>query len=165
MKQTSNRVFFPSAAALASVCKASARTQEVAGKAGPVNFKTRALCQATSLTVAQGMTYRITLKLTDPWEDGHKFEEPQAKGIATGPNGFGWDRMTWKMVGGIALRRFLSGNWFQTIVRIGATGVDERPLTFKPVEEACACPKPEPTTFASTFWVVRPGSRTAHRPR
>ena len=83
-------------------------------------------------------SYRITVVVTDPWEDGHKFNEPdpeKAKGIETGPQGFGWSNMIWPMQLGVPLRRLLASNWFATIIRIGNTGFGETCLRYDRKEQ------------------------------
>jgi len=45
--------------------------------------------------VNKGLTYEIVLTITEPWEDGYKYMETdprKAKGIETGPEGFGTTR-------------------------------------------------------------------------
>jgi uncharacterized protein (DUF2235 family) len=122
------RIVFPTATMLGYVCEPAKQPPP-----DPVKFDTRNLCQPTGVKVVEGKTYRVTFtKGALPWEDGHKYEKPEEAGIPTGPNGFGWDSMSWKMIGGIPLRRFVSVNWFQAIVRVGSTGLDEQPLTFTP---------------------------------
>lgn len=122
------RIVFPTATMLGYVCEPANQPPP-----NPVKFDTRNLCQPTGVKVVEGKTYRVTFSKSDlPWEDGHKYEQPEEPGIPTGLNGFGWDSTSWKMIGGIPLRRFVSVNWFQPIVRVGSTGLDEQPLTFTP---------------------------------
>jgi hypothetical protein len=122
------RIVFPTATMLGYVCEPANQPSP-----NPVKFDTRNLCQPTGVKVVEGKTYRVAFSKSDlPWEDGHKYEQPEEAGIPTGPNGFGWDSTPWKMIGGIPLRRFVSVNWFQPIVRVGSTGLDEQPLTFTP---------------------------------
>jgi uncharacterized protein (DUF2235 family) len=147
----SSRLFFPLGSFFGGVCHSSERTEPVAGKSGPVSFDTRALCNPTGLSVVKGATYQVTFKITDPWEDGHKYKEPQRPGIPTDPLGFGREKMTWRMWFGLPFRRYASVNWFQPIVRVGSTGLHEQPLTFEPVVEPGAYPQPNPSVFTSTF--------------
>jgi uncharacterized protein (DUF2235 family) len=122
------RIVFPTATMLGYVCEPAKQPPP-----DPVKFDTRNLCQPTGVTVVEGKTYRVTFSKGDlPWEDGHKYEKPEEAGIPTGLNGFGWDSMSWKMISGMPLRRFVSVNWFRPIVRVGSTGLDEQPLTFTP---------------------------------
>ena len=122
------RIVFPTATMLGYVCEPAKQPPP-----DPVKFDTRNLCQPTGVKVVEGKTYRVTFSKGDlPWEDGHKYEKPEEAGIPMGPNGFGRDSMSWKMISGMPLRRFVSVNWFQPIVRIGSTGLDEQPLTFTP---------------------------------
>lgn len=122
------RIVFPTATMLGYVCEPAKQPPPA-----PVEFDTRNLCQPTGVKVVEGKTYRVTfIKGYLPWEDGHKYEQPEEPGIPTGPNGFGWDSMSWKMISGIPLRRFVSVNWFQPILRVGSTGLDEQPLIFTP---------------------------------
>jgi uncharacterized protein (DUF2235 family) len=116
------------------VCTATPKTEEVK-KAETRPFATSELCTATGLTVRKGQTYEVSLDITDAWEDGVKRGDPnKAKGIETDPNGFGWDKMTWKMTPGLPLRRLLSSNWFATIIRIGDSGFGEMVLSYKPAD-------------------------------
>jgi hypothetical protein len=116
------------------ICKASATVTEVTTQSQPRPFETATLCTATGLGVKKGQTYKVSLVITEGWEDGHKLDvtDPtMAKGIATGPNGFGWEKTTWKMVGGVPLRRLLASNWFATILRTGDRGFGETVLAFE----------------------------------
>ena len=88
-----NRISFAAFDLAGQVCEPSQNppAQPVTGSA-MAKFETRTLCSATGLAVERNKTYRITLAVTDPWEDGHKFGEPnaeKARGIETDPRGFG----------------------------------------------------------------------------
>jgi uncharacterized protein (DUF2235 family) len=99
----------------------------------PVPFETKALCAPTGIPVTKGQTYEIVLSVTEPWEDGYRFKEPdprKAKGIETGPAGFGYDKMTPMMYLGLPLRRQIASNWFAPILRVGNTGFGEIAPTF-----------------------------------
>jgi len=123
----------------------------------PIGIETIKLCNATGLTVKKGQTYDINLVITDPWEDGHDWNEPdpvKAKGIETGPNGFSWDKMTWRMAPGLPYRRLIASNWFATIVRIGDSGLGEMVLSFESTE--CQCPKPS-THYKASFKAAKDG--------
>src|SRR5882672_2738187 len=71
-----NRVAFAALDLTGQVCTPSqnppARPVVTAGKAA---FETAKPCAATGLAVQRGKSYRITLVVTDPWEDGHTFDE------------------------------------------------------------------------------------------
>jgi hypothetical protein len=89
---------------------------------GNANFDTAKPCTATGLAVQRGKTDRISLVVTEPWEDGHRFNETdpnKAKGIPTDPQGFGVRRMRWQMALGLPIRRLVGSNWFATVLRIG----------------------------------------------
>lgn len=123
----------------------------------PVKIDTRALCNATGITVKQGQIYDVSLVITDEWEDGHNWSESdpvKARGIATGPNGFGSDRMTWKMTFGLPYRRLVSSNWFATIIRIGEGGFGEMVPAFDSAE--CQCPTP-PRRYTASFKAAKDG--------
>src|SRR5207237_6462610 len=78
--------------------------------------------------VERNKSYRITLTVTEPWEDGYKFKEAdpkKAKGIETGPEGFGYEKMRPMMWLGVPIRRLLASNWFATILRVGNKGFGE----------------------------------------
>jgi uncharacterized protein (DUF2235 family) len=101
--------------------------------AAPVPFETKALCAPTGISVTKGQTYEIVLTVIEPWQDGYKFRETdprKAKGIETGPEGFGYDKMTPMMYLGLPLRRQIASNWFAPILRVGNTGFGEVALTF-----------------------------------
>jgi uncharacterized protein (DUF2235 family) len=124
-----------------NVCKASPTVSEVTTQPQTRPFETKTLCTATGLTVTKGQTYDISLVITDRWEDGHKWNEPDpknAKGVETGPNGFGWDKMTWTMAPGIPYRRLIAPNWFATVIRIGEGGLGEMVPPFESAD--CQCP-------------------------
>jgi uncharacterized protein (DUF2235 family) len=118
-------------------------------------FDTSRPCTATGLDVQRGKSYRITLVVTDPWEDGHKFGEAdpeKARGIETDPIGFGFDKMRWQMALGLPIRRLVDSNWFATIVRIGNRGFGETVLTFERKETA-----PSAVSYTATFTPRRSG--------
>jgi uncharacterized protein (DUF2235 family) len=116
-------------------------------------FDTSNPCTATGLDVQRGKTYRITLVVTEPWEDGHRFGESdpeKARGIETDPLGFGFDKMRWKMAFGLPIRRLVGSNWFATIVRIGNKGFGETVLAFERKETT-------PVSYTATFTPRRSG--------
>src|ERR1700724_1839865 len=47
----------------------------------------------------------------------------------TDPKGFDRTKMTWKMWFGLPMRRLVTENWFQIVVRVGSQGLDEQVLT------------------------------------
>jgi hypothetical protein len=121
-----SRVSFMVFDAAGYVCTSAAPTV-------PVPFETKALCAPTGIPVTKGQTYEIVLSVTEPWEDGYRFKESdprKAKGIETGPAGFGYDKMTPMMYLGLPLRRQIASNWFAPILRVGNTGFGEIAPTF-----------------------------------
>ena len=91
------------------------------------------MCAPTGLLIEKHKSYRITLIVTEPWEDGHKFRETdpeKAKGIETGPGGFGYEKMRPVMWLGLPIRRLVGSNWFATILRVGNKGFGESVLPF-----------------------------------
>lgn len=122
-------------------------------------FDTSRPCTATGLDVQRGKSYRITLVVTDPWEDGHEFEEAdpnKAKGIETDPLGFGFDKMRWQMALGLPIRRLVGSNWFATVLRVGNRGFGETVLSFQRNDSApCQCPAA--TSYTATFTPRRTG--------
>ncbi len=91
-----NRLSFLAFDAAGSVCTPGVTTTAVTATPATRPFATKTLCTATGLAVQAQRSYRVTLVVTDPWQDGYKFDEPdpdKARGIATGPEGFGRDRM------------------------------------------------------------------------
>jgi uncharacterized protein (DUF2235 family) len=130
-----SRILFALADSTGLICRATdkASLTSVVGKASPFDFATNELCHATGLSVIKDATYRLTLAITDNWEDGHRFNEPapdKATGILTDPNGFGQNQALPGMLIGIPLRRLIAANWFQTVVRVGRWGLDEQALQF-----------------------------------
>ena len=124
-------------------------------------FETNALCAPTGLAVEKNKSYRISLVVTDPWEDGHKFNETdpeRAKGIETGPQGFGFEKMRPVMVLGLPIRRLLSSNWFAQIIRIGNKGFGEIVLSYERKEG----PPPAATSYTATFRARRSGELFAY---
>ncbi|MDB5607526.1 MAG: hypothetical protein JWP25_4426 [Bradyrhizobium sp.] len=116
-------------------------------------FDTATPCTATGLEVEQGKSYRITLVVTDVWEDGYKFGEAdpgKAKGIETDPRGFGFDKMRWQMALGLPIRRLVGSNWFAPILRVGNRGFGETVVSFAR-EDSAPCQCPAATSYSATF--------------
>jgi hypothetical protein len=81
----------------------------------------------------------------------------KAKGIETGPDGFGYDKMTPAMYLGLPLRRQIASNWFATILRADNKGFGEITPVFKREESPpCNCPAPPPR-YMATFKAPRDG--------
>jgi hypothetical protein len=155
-----NRISFAAFDLGGQVCAASQNppARSVTG-IGTAPFETRTLCSATGLSVEKNKSYRITVVVTAPWEDGHKFNEPdpeKAKGIETGPQGFGWSKMIWPMQLGVPLRRLLASNWFATIIRIGNTGFGEIVLRYDRKEQPPG-QRPSTTSYTATFKAQKTG--------
>jgi hypothetical protein len=122
-------------------------------------FQTGTLCSSTGLSVERGKSYRITLVVTQPWEDGHNFNEPdpeKAKGIETEPQGFGRDKMTAPLWLGLPIRRLLASNWFATIIRVGDRGSGEVVLSFDR-KDSPPCQCPAATSYTATFKAKKAG--------
>jgi hypothetical protein len=83
---------------------------ESAGATEPV-FRTNSKCWPLSTSVEAGMRYRITVTVDpkDPWRD---------LSIDTSPEGFGLASMSFKGNLFAPLRRSLSAQWFQPLVKI-----------------------------------------------
>jgi hypothetical protein len=155
-----NRVSFAAFDLAGQVCVPSQNppARPVAGSA-MAKFETRTLCSATGLAVQRNKTYRITLAVTDPWEDGHKFGEPnaeKARGIETDPKGFGFEKMRPVMALGVPTRRLLSSNWFATIIRIGNRGFGEIVLPYDR-KESPPCQCPSTTSYTAQFTARKSG--------
>jgi uncharacterized protein (DUF2235 family) len=128
-----NRISFATMDLTGQVCTPSRTTQPV-GASEKATFDTASLCNATGLTVQRGKSYRVTIVVTDPWEDGHDFSEPnpeKAKGIQADPQGFGFDKMRAPMALGPPIRRLVGSNWFATVLRIGNRGFGEIVPTYQ----------------------------------
>jgi hypothetical protein len=148
-----NRVSFALFDVAGHVCTGQ-DAQPVTANTAPRPFETTALCAATGLAVEKGKSYRVTLAVTDPWEDG--YNPANAKGIKTGPQGFGFEKMTWKMWFGLPFRRLLASNWFTPVVRIGNTGFGEIVAPFERIEPPhCLCPAT--ITYTANFKARKSG--------
>jgi uncharacterized protein (DUF2235 family) len=146
-----NRILFAAWDLSGNVCKSSSPAS--------VAFETKSLCTATGLQVEKGKSYRVTLTVTDPWEDGHNFKEPnpeKARGIETDPRGFGFEKMRWTMAPGLPIRRLLASNWFATVLRIGNTGFGEVVPSWER-NEAPPCPCPAKVTYTAKFKAKKSG--------
>jgi len=155
-----NRVLFAAFDATGQVCVASQNppARPVTGNA-KTSFETRTLCKATGLAVERNKSYRITLVVTDPWEDGHRFDQPdpeRAKGIETGPQGFGTEKMTSAMWLGLPIRRLVGSNWFATVIRIGNRGFGEIVPSYER-RESPGCQCPATTSYTATFRARKSG--------
>jgi len=150
-----NRVSFAVLDLTGKVCTPSQNpSAQLVVTAGKATFDIAKPCAATGLAVQRGRSYRITLDVTDPWEDGHKFEEAdpnKAKGIATDPQGFGFDKMHWQMALGLPIRRLAGSNWFATVLRIGNRGFGETVLPFERTGSPAA------TSYTATFRARKSG--------
>jgi uncharacterized protein (DUF2235 family) len=157
-----SRMSFTLADATGYVCTPSTPPPAVPvmSKSEPKSFETKDFCTPTGLLVEKGETYDVILTITEPWEDGHKFDETdprKAKGIETGPEGFGTDKMRSMMYLGLPLRRQIASNWFAPILRAGNTGFGEVTPTFVR-EESPGCPCPAgPARYKATFKALRHG--------
>jgi len=123
------------------------------------SFDTRELCHATGLAVERNKSYRVTLAVTDPWEDGHDYHQPdpeKARGIETGPQGFGAEKMRPAMWLGVPIRRLVGSNWFATVLRIGNRGFGELVLPFER-RDTPACQCPAATSYTATFRARKSG--------
>jgi uncharacterized protein (DUF2235 family) len=154
-----NRLSFALFDATGHVCiPGQIPAQPVTGHA-TATFETKALCTATGLAVEKNKSYQITIVVTDPWEDGRRFNEPdprKAKGIETGPQGFGSDKMSAVMALGLPTRRLLASNWFATIIRVGNTGFGEIVPSFERKDSPpCLCPAP--VSYTAKFTARKTG--------
>jgi hypothetical protein len=128
-----NRVSFATMDLFGQVCTPSQTAQPV-GASGKATFDTAKLCNATGLTVQQDKSYRVTIVVTEPWEDHRNLNEPdpeKAKGIETDPLGFGFDKMRWQQALALPIRRLVGSNWFATVLRIGNRGFGEIVPTYQ----------------------------------
>jgi uncharacterized protein (DUF2235 family) len=153
-----NRVSFAMFDLTGQVCVPSQNPQLVTGSATKP-FETRTLCNATGLAVERNKSYRISIVVTDPWEDGYNFKEPdpvKAKGIETDPQGFGVEKMTPAMWLGLPIRRLVGSNWFATILRIGNRGFGEIVPSLDRIDPPrCQCPGT--TSYMATFTARKSG--------
>ena len=155
-----NRLSFAVFDVAGAVCVPSQNpaAHPVSGNDG-ASFDTPELCHATGLAVERNKSYRITLAVTDPWEDGHDYHQPdpkKARGIETGPLGFGPEKMRPAMWLGIPIRRLVGSNWFATILRIGNRGLGELVLPFER-QDAPRCQCPAAASYSATFRARKSG--------
>jgi hypothetical protein len=152
---TVNRISFAVLDLFGKVCAPSRNpSAQLVVTTGKATFDIANPCFATGLAVQRGRSYRITLDVTEPWEDGHKFKETdpeKARGIETDPQGFGFDRMRWQMALGLPIRRLVGSNWFATVIRIGNRGFGETVLPFKKE------PGSSPAGYTATFTARKSG--------
>jgi uncharacterized protein (DUF2235 family) len=155
-----SRISFTLFDATGHVCTPSGTATPVTGKSESKSFETKTLCTPTGLSVTRGQTYEVVLTVTEPWEDGYKFKKSdpaKAKGIETGPEGFGYDKMTPPMYLGLPIRRQIASNWFATILRVGDKGFGEVTPSFEREEPSrCQCPA-GPTRYKARFKAPRSG--------
>ena len=155
-----SRVSFTGFDARGYTCTPSATNAPVAAKSEAKSFETKTFCTPTGLAVRRGQTYEVILTITEPWEDGYKFGESdprKAKGIETGPEGFGNDKASAVMSLGWPLRRQIGSNWFATILRVGNAGFGEVTLKFEREETPhCLCPV-RPPRYKAKFKAPRDG--------
>jgi len=146
-----SRVSFVAYDVTGHVCQRSEAAVEVTTEAKTFVFATSAPCTATRLMVVRGKTYDVSLVVKDAWEDVGR--DP-GKAIATGPNGFGSDKASWKMTAGLPYRRLIASNWFATVIRIGDSGFGEIVPSFESTE--CQCVE-TPTHYKTSFTAKRDG--------
>ena len=140
-----NRISFAAMDLTGQVCSPSKATQPV-GASGTATVDAAKLCNATGLAVAQGKSYRLTLVVTEPFEDHRQLDESDPerakeidkeidkgtdKGIETDPQGFGFDKMLWQQALALPVRRLVGSNWFATVLRVGNRGFGEIVPTFQ----------------------------------
>ena len=113
---------FGTANILGLICKGDGGIPGEVSTAKPPVLDTAKACNATALRVAQGETYRISLKVTETWDDD---------GTATDPNGFDNSRAGWLQMLGWPYKRLIWSNWFATILRVGGPGLEEHLLKFE----------------------------------
>ncbi|MEN3350451.1 MAG: hypothetical protein V7632_4086 [Bradyrhizobium sp.] len=147
-----SRMSFVAYDATGHVCAASKAPADVTATPQAIAFATSAPCTASKLKVAKGKTYDLTLTIKEPWEDVGR--NPARKGIATGPNGFGSDKATWRMTAGLPYRRLIASNWFATVIRIGDSGFGEIVPAFESTE--CQCVE-APTHYRASFTARKDG--------
>ncbi len=100
------------------------------------SFETSNVCAATRIKVLEGQTYRVTIAVTASWID---------RTIATNPQGFGWQQMSWSMVPAVPFRRIVFANWFAPVLRVGSGGGEEHVLDVR------AEPPGQATTYVAEF--------------
>ena len=111
---TINRVGFAIAGAGGSLCKEIGQAAADANGAWPeIRFNNQSLCQATGITLTQGVRYTIEIKLPDDWSDA---------GIPVKtPSGFSTlDHKPHLFLPALPFRRILTAKWFVPVVRIGS---------------------------------------------
>ncbi len=89
-------------------CQVGTATAQASGAISGL-FDTKSRCWPTGVRVRKGVRYRITMRVTEAWID-HT--------IATSPFGFASNRLKWYLRPSVLLRRSLSGDWFQPMIKI-----------------------------------------------
>jgi uncharacterized protein (DUF2235 family) len=89
-------------------CETGTATAEASG-AVPGLFDTKSLCWPARVSVRKGIRYRITMHVTEDWVD---------RTIPADPRGFAANRLKWYLRPAVLLRRSLSGDWFQPMIKI-----------------------------------------------
>jgi len=158
-----NRTAFMLFDVVGQVCVPSPKPDVVTGR-GHATFDTAQICAATGLAVEQDRSYRVTWVVTDPWEDGHQFKETdaaKAKGLETGPEGFGYEKMRPLMWLGLPIRRLVASNWFAPVLRIRNSGFGELVLRYAR-EDTPPCQCPSVTTYSARFKAKTSGELFAY---
>ncbi|MBR0696399.1 DUF2235 domain-containing protein [Bradyrhizobium lablabi] len=112
-------LLFGAANTLGLVCRGTGGIPVEGTSVARATMQTAMACNATGLGVAQGETYRITLRIGEAWKDG---------ATATGPNGFDNGRASLVQLLGWPYKRLIWSNWFATILRVGGPGLEEHLL-------------------------------------
>lgn len=115
----SNQALFALLDSAGAVCTPSAVMRADQDRLVNATFTTESVCWASGFHAREGVRYRITLDVADPWQDDS---------IATDVNGFGRAKMSGAMFLALLIRRHIGEPWFKPIVRIGNLGNDEYPL-------------------------------------
>jgi uncharacterized protein (DUF2235 family) len=108
-------------------CDIGTATEQASGIVSGV-FETKSRCWPTRVRVRKGVRYRITMRVTEDWID---------LDIPTSPQGFAANRLSWYMRPSVLLRRSLSGNWFQPMIKIVPAGGRGGHVDL--LEMSCAC--------------------------
>jgi hypothetical protein len=92
-----------------ALAERSNRHCDAAASAAGNVFPTNSKCWVSNFSVEKGRRYAVTLHVTQDWVD---------RTIPTSPAGFESSRLRWPARPAVLVRRSLSGNWFQPMLKI-----------------------------------------------
>lgn len=93
-----------------AICVPEAPTADAETVAAANSFSPKAICWRAPDPVQKGDRYRVSVALTERWQDG---------AVGVSPDGSGSEQLPWYVrYGAVPLRRSLTDGWFQPMVKI-----------------------------------------------